>query len=62
MISEKSVDDQDYSELDDGIVRVRRSELVETVVKYLSNPAERNKIAQAGYEKVVKFTNRIPLL
>lgn len=60
VISETSIDDQDYSELDEGIVRVDRSELVDTVIKYLNNLTERQKIAQLGYQKVKNFTNKNP--
>ena len=60
VITEHSVDDHDYRQLDGGLVRVERSEIVRTVVKYLENPEERERIAKIGYEAVKNFKNVTP--
>lgn len=60
VISEKSVDDEDYTELDEGLIRVLREEIVETVAKYLELPEERQKISEKGYQAVKNLKYTIP--
>lgn len=60
VISETSVDDCDYPELDKGLIRVERGEMVEEVTKYLDLPEDRKRIAQTGYEMVKILQTQIP--
>jgi tetratricopeptide (TPR) repeat protein len=61
VISEISVDDQDYPELESGLIKCDREEIVETVAKYLSLDKERERIAEKGYQVVRNFKSIIPL-
>ena len=60
VISETSVDDEDYPEFDDGLIRCNREDIIETVAKYLELPDKRLEISNAGYQAVKNFKPMIP--
>ena len=60
VITENSMDDADYPEVDEGLIRTDRKDIVNTVVKYLDLPQERNKIALQGYNSVKNSKPRLP--
>jgi tetratricopeptide (TPR) repeat protein len=62
VITEKSIDDDDYKELDGGLIRVEKERIVEMVVKYLELSEERSKVTNRGYQAVKNFKCQIPKL